>query len=220
LIPQLLGMAAVGGWLTLLGALALAVRARWPQEREWSRKLVHIGAGAVLPIAWVAGIERAIAVPCAALVTLLALLNHRRRVLPAIEDIDRPSYGTVGYGASITLLLWVGWPHQAAAACAGVLVMALGDGLAGLIGPMRASPSWLVLGQRRSLLGTGVMALASLAALAGLAAFCRAQGLAAPSAAELVAIGASATLLEQVAFAGIDNLTVPLAVAALWQRLA
>jgi phytol kinase len=101
-----------------------------------------------------------------------------------------------------------------------VLVMALGDGLAGLIGPMRASPSWLVLGQRRSLLGTGVMALASLAALAGLAAFCRAQGLAAPSAAELVAIGASATLLEQVAFAGIDNLTVPLAVAALWQRLA
>ena len=43
---------------------------------------------------------------------------------------------------------------------------------------------------------------------------------AAPSAAELVAIGASATLLEQVAFAGIDNLTVPLAVAALWQRLA
>ena len=56
-------MAAVGGWLALLGALALAVRARWPQEREWSRKLVHIGAGAVLPIAWAAGIERAIAVP-------------------------------------------------------------------------------------------------------------------------------------------------------------
>ncbi|MFO0037764.1 MAG: dolichol kinase, partial [Synechococcaceae cyanobacterium] len=208
MIPPLLGMAAVVGWLALLGALALAVRTRWPQEREWSRKLVHIGAGAVLPIAWWAGIVRAIAVPCAALVTLLALLNHRRRVLPAIEDIDRPSYGTVGYGASITLLLWVGWPQQAAAVCAGVLVMALGDGLAGLIGPMRASPSWLVLGQRRSLLGTGVMALASLAALA---VFCRAQGLAAPSAVGVVAIAASAVVLEQVATAGIDNLTVPLA---------
>jgi phytol kinase len=126
----------------------------------------------------------------------------------------------VGYGASITLLLWVGWPQQAAAVCAGVLVMALGDGLAGLIGPMRASPSWLVLGQRRSLLGTGVMALASLAALAALAVFCRAQGLAAPSAVGVVAIAASAVVLEQVATAGIDNLTVPLAVAALWQRLA
>lgn len=213
-------MAAVGGWLALLAALALAVRARWPQEREWSRKLVHIGAGAVMPLAWATGIERAIAVPSAALVTVLALLNHRRRVLPAIEDIDRPSYGTVGYGASITLLLWFGWPQHAPAVCAGVLVMALGDGLAGLIGPMRQSPSWEVLGQRRSLLGTGVMGLSSLGALAGLAAFCRAQGLATPSVGGLVAIAASAMVLEQVAVGGIDNLTVPLAVAGLWQRLA
>ena len=70
---------------------------------------------------------------------------------------------------------------------------------------MRESPTWVVLGQRRSLLGTGVMALASLAALAGLAAFCRAQGLPAPSAGSLAAIAAGA---------------MPLAVAALWQRLA
>ncbi|MEB3254989.1 MAG: dolichol kinase [Synechococcaceae cyanobacterium] len=219
MIPQLLGMAAVGGWLTLLAALALAVRARWPLQREWSRKLVHIGAGAVLPIAWGAGINRWVAIPSAALVTLLAVLNHRRRVLPAIEDIDRPSYGTIGYGASITLLLALGWPQQAAAVCAGVLVMAFGDGLAGLLGPLWPSPSWQVLGQRRSLLGTGVMAVASLAVLAALAVVCRSQGLAAPGAGSLVAIAAAAMLLEQVAVAGVDNVTVPLGVAALWQRL-
>jgi phytol kinase len=213
-------MAAVVGWLAGLSGLALAVRARWPQQREWSRKLVHIGAGAVLPIAWGAGIPRGIAVACAGTVTLLALLNHRRRVLPAIEDIDRPSYGTVAYGASITLLLWAGWPERAAAACAGVLVMALGDGLAGLVGPMAASPSWTVLSQRRSLLGTGVMAAASLASLAALAAFCRSQGLPAPGALEVLAMAASAVLLEQIAVGGLDNLTVPLGVAALWQRLS
>jgi phytol kinase len=220
LIPQILGMAAVGGWLALLAALALAVRARWPEQREWSRKLVHIGAGVVLPIAWATGISRWVAIPSAAIVTLLAVINHRRRVLPAIEDIDRPSYGTIGYGASITLLLLLGWPARAAAVCAGVLVMACGDGLAGLIGPLHASPSWQVFGQRRSLLGTGVMAAASLAVLAALAAFCRSQGLAAPGLGGLVAIAAAAVLLEQVAVAGADNLTVPLGVAALWQRLA
>jgi phytol kinase len=213
-------MAAVAGWLTLLAALALAVRTRWPEQPEWSRKLVHIGAGAVLPIAWGTGISRWVAIPCAALVTLLAVVNHRQRLLPAIEDVDRPSYGTIGYGASITLLLVLGWPQQAAAVCAGVLVMAFGDGLAGLLGPLWPSPCWQVLGQRRSLLGTGVMAAVSLLVLAALAVACRSQGLAAPAGGGLVAIAAAAVLLEQVAVAGADNLTVPLGVAALWQRLA
>jgi phytol kinase len=220
LTPPTLGIAAVIAWLATLSLLALAVRRRWPQQREWSRKLVHIGAGAVLPLAWWFGIDRLIAVPAAAAVTLLAVLNHRTRVLPAIEDIDRPSFGTVAYGASITLLLLLCWPGHAAAATAGVLVMAFGDGLAGLIGPWRESPSWRVLGERRSLLGTGAMALASLITLAVLAAICRAQGLPAPGPAEVAAIAATAAGLEQVAFGGIDNLSVPLAVAGLWRLLS
>ena len=215
-----LGIVAVAAWLTGLSLLALAVRRRWPQQREWSRKLVHIGAGAVLPLAWTFGIERLVAVPAAAAVTLLAMLNHRMRVLPAIEDVDRPSFGTVAYGASITLLLLLFWPERAAAASAGVLVMAFGDGLAGLIGPLRPSPSWRVLGERRSLLGTGTMALASLISLAILAAVCRSHGLPTPGDAALVGIAAAAVLLEQVATGGIDNLSVPLAVAGLWALLA
>ena len=217
---QILGIAAVVGWLAGLSALALAVRSRWPEQREWSRKVVHLGAGWVLPIAWGFRLSPWIAVPCAALVTLLALFNHRRRILPAVEDIDRHSYGTVAYGASITLLLWVGWPAHAAAVCAGVLVMAFGDGLAGWLGPLWESPSWTVLGQRRSLLGTGVMATASLITLVALAAFCRGQGLPAPGIGALLAIAGAAALLEQIGSGGIDNISVPLAVAALWQRLS
>jgi phytol kinase len=220
LILQILGIAAVIGWLGCLSALALVVRNRWPEQREWSRKVVHIGAGLVLPIAWGFRVSPWIAVPAAGVVTLLALLNHRQRVLPAVEDVDRHSYGTVAYGASITLLLWAGWPAQAAAVCAGVLVMAFGDGLAGLLGPLWGSPSWTVLGQRRSLLGTGVMGLASLSTLGALAAFCHARGLPAPGAVAVVWIAVAAALLEQVAIVGLDNLTVPLAVAALWERLS
>ncbi len=217
---QLWGVAAVAGWLTLLAALALEVRRRWHGRREWSRKLVHIGTGAVLPIAWLFGIDQAIALPAAALVTLLAALNHRVGVLPAIEDIDRHSYGTIAYGASITLLLWLYWPQQPAAATAGVLVMAFGDGLAGLLGPWIPSTSWRVCGQRKSLVGTAAMAGASLALLLLLRAVALVQQLPAPTPWALVAVAAVAVLLEQWSLLGIDNLTVPLAVGGLWSLLS
>jgi phytol kinase len=217
---QLWGVAAVAGWLTLLAALALEVRRRWQGRREWSRKLVHIGTGAVLPIAWLFGIDQTIALPAAALVTLLAALNHRVGVLPAIEDIDRHSYGTIAYGASITLLLWLYWPQQPAAATAGVLVMAFGDGLAGLLGPWIPSSSWRVCGQRKSLVGTAAMAGASLALLLLLRAVALVQQLPAPTPWALVAVAAVAVLLEQWSLLGIDNLTVPLAVGGLWSLLS
>jgi phytol kinase len=224
----------VGLWLALLAVAALVVRRRWPgpqetqtpgdnptpqapghNQREWSRKLVHIGTGAVVPLAWLFGIEREIALAAAAAVTLLAALNHRLRLLPAVEDVGRRSYGTVAYGAAITVLLWQYWPQQAACATAGVVGMALGDGLAGLLGSAWPSPSWRVLGQRRSLLGTATMALATLLGLGLLALL--AGG---PSLPALVAIAIGAALLEQVAIAGLDNLSVPLAVAWLWQQLS
>jgi phytol kinase len=197
---------------------AIAVRRRWngaggDSQREWSRKLVHIGSGAVVLIAWAFAIDRRIAVPAAATITLLAALNHRLRVLPAVEDVGRASYGTVAYGASITLLLWQYWPEQAATVAAGVLVMALGDGLAGLLGPLWPSASWQVFGQRRSLLGTGTMAGASLLVLSGLS-----LAVGGPAWPQLLAIAVAATLLEQLAVVGIDNLTVPLGVAWLWQQ--
>jgi phytol kinase len=216
----MVGAAAVATWLALLAVSARAVRRRWNGEgssgqREWSRKLVHIGSGAVVPIAWAFAIDRRIAIPAAATITLLAALNHRLRVLPAVEDVGRASYGTVAYGASITLLLWQFWPSQPATVAAGVLVMALGDGLAGLVGPLWPSPSWQVMGQKRSLLGTSTMAGASLIALSGLS-----LAVGGPSWPQLLMITTAATLLEQLAVGGIDNLSVPLGVAWLWQQCA
>ena len=214
---QLPGVGAVGAWLTLVCCLALLVRRRWPDQPEWSRKVVHIGSGPVLLIAWGLGIDRRIALPVAGLVTLLAALNHRIRVLPAIEDVDRRSYGTIAYGATIVLLLLLWWPAQPAAVAAGVLVMAWGDGFAGLIGPIWPSPSWQVWGQKRSLLGTTTMALASLGALVLVRQLALAAGLTAPDPGALAAMALLATALEQVAWLGMDNLSVPLAVAALWR---
>ena len=211
-LRQGLGIAAVALWLSLLAATAVWIRQRWNSHGEWSRKLVHIGGGAVVPLAWLFGIDRWLAIPAAATITLLALVNHRRRLLPAIEDVGRHSYGTIAYGASITLLLWLLWPGRADAVCAGVLVMAVGDGLAGLLGPRIPSRSWQVLGERRSLAGTAAMALASLVVLLAVAAVAPQH----PGALALVLLALIATGLEQLALLGLDNLTVPLAVAGLW----
>ena len=211
------GPVLVAAWLALLAVLASLVKRHWTSQQEWSRKLVHIGTGPVVLIAWASGIDRTIAVPVAGVVTLLAALNHRYRLLPGIEDIDRHSYGTIAYGASITLLLWLFWPHCPQPVVAGVLAMAFGDGLAGLVGPMVNSPRWKVLGQTRSLAGTAVMGLATGAVLSGLAIL---QPATAPPAWALLVMAVTATGLEQWATAGIDNLTVPLAVAGMWRWLS
>jgi phytol kinase len=217
---QLLGSAAVLLWLLLLAGLALQVRSRWPDQPEWSRKLVHIGAGLAVPIAWGLGIDRWIAIGAAGLATVLAALNHRRRLLPGIEDVGRSSIGTIAYGASISLLLLLYWPEQAAAATAGVLVMAFADGLAGLLGSSLDSPHWRVFGQRRSLVGTLTMGITSLAMLLALMVTCRAIGQPAPGFAAVNGLALVAMLLEQIAVLGLDNFTVPIGMALLWNLLS
>ncbi len=211
-----MGVALVSLWLAAVLGLALWTRRRWSDQPEWSRKVLHIGAGPVVLIAWATGIDRSIALPVAALITLLAALNHRLRVLPAIEDVGRHSYGTVAYGAAITLLLALFWPSQPRAVVAGVLVMALGDGLAGLLGPWIPSPNWLILGQRKSVVGTTAMAGMALMVLLLL----RQLGGSGPGPVALVLISLAATLLEQVAVLGLDNFNVPVATSLLWSWLS
>jgi phytol kinase len=214
---QLVGLMAVALWLLMLALAALAVRRHWPEQREWSRKVVHIGTGPVVLIAWATGIHRLLAIPAAASITLVALLNHRYRLLPAIEDVGRHSYGTIAYGAAITTLLAIDWPHHPQVVAAGVLVMALGDGLAGLLGPLLPTPTWQFWGQTKSVGGTGVMLAASLVALLSVAAAAQSLALPAPPLPALLGIAAAATLLEQLAVAGLDNFSVPVGVALLWR---
>lgn len=206
-------------WLASVVATALLVRRLRPEQREWSRKVVHIGTGPVILLAWWLQIDRWVALPAAALVTVATALNHRLRVLPAVEDVGRHSYGTVAYGASITTLLALYWPQQPLPVAAGILVMAGGDGLAGLVGPAVPSPRWRLLGQGKSLAGTACMALTSLVVLLALTGLAAGSGLAAPGLGALLLIAIAATALEQLSGYGIDNLTVPLATALLWQLL-
>ena len=191
---------------------AIICRYLYPGQKELSRKIIHIGTGPVLPLAWILKISSNIAIPVASIITLGLLINHRLRLLPAMEDINRQSYGTIAYGMSITILIICLWPEHAAAVSAGVLVMSFGDGLAGLIGPKWQSPDWLILGQRKSVIGTVTMALVALIVLFLIALI---SGITIHPLL-LIVIATLAVILEQVGPWGIDNLTVPIGVAYAW----
>ena len=199
--------------MVIVGAV-LCRRLR-PNQRELSRKIVHIGTGAVVPLAWFFEIPFVVALPVAAVITVVTTINHQWRFIPAVEDVDRNSYGTIAYGIAITTLLLLFWPTRADAVSAGVLVMALGDGLAGLIGRNVASPKWVLFGQTKSSVGTMTMAVVSGLVLIGLARWSGAD-LSLPAALGMVAM---ATGLEQLSWRGLDNLSVPLSVGVLWSQL-
>ena len=198
--------------MVIVLAAALLARRQWPNQRELSRKIVHIGTGAVIPMAWWFAIPAPIAIPFAGVVTLATAINQRWRLIPAVEDVDRNSYGTTAYGLAITALLMLFWPSRPDAVCAGVLVMAFGDGLAGLIGRAVTSPRWSVAGQTKSLAGTTTMLMVSFGVLLVLSI----TGGSGANWTVALLLSVVATGLEQLSPAGIDNLSVPLVVGCLW----
>ena len=209
------GPIAILLWMAMVVAGAVLCRRLRPNQRELSRKIVHIGTGAVVPLAWFFEIPFVVALPVAAVITVVTTINHQWRFIPAVEDVDRNSYGTIAYGIAITMLLLLFWPTRADAVSAGVLVMALGDGLAGLVGRNVVSPKWVLFGQTKSSVGTMTMAVVSGLVLIGLARWSGAD-LSLPAALGMVAI---ATGLEQLSWSGLDNLSVPLSVGVLWSQL-
>ncbi|WP_231884201.1 diacylglycerol/polyprenol kinase family protein [Synechococcus sp. MIT S9504] len=202
----------IGIWMLLVLSAAVICRKQWPDQQELSRKIVHIGTGPIVVLAWWLSIPASIAVPVALTVTVITAVNRRLQLLPAVEDIDRNSYGTVAYGLAISLLLILFWPDQAVAVCAGVLVMAFADGLAGLIGRGMTSPSWTVWQQRKSVAGTLTMGLVT--ALVLLLLVLISESPLHPL--RLIAVCALAVGLEQLGRWGIDNLSVPMAVGLSW----
>lgn len=201
-------------WIAIVLLSALLCKNYFPKREELSRKIIHIGTGPVILLAWLFDLPKNIAVIAAAFITIALGINYQFRLLPAIEDIKRKSFGTIAYGVSITTLLVLFWPNYASTVSLGVLSMAFGDGMAGLIGKSIRSRKWVVLGQTKSAAGTLTMSL--IVAITTLAISQISNLNFQPL--EIIAISLIATGLEQVSPWGIDNITVPIGVTctAIW----
>ncbi len=214
-IPDLwlhIGIVALG-----LGAIVVLAETLYRQtssNSELTRKVVHIGSGNVILLAWWLQLPTWVGLTASIIAGIIALLSFYIPFLPGINSVGRKSLGTFFYAVSIGILIAWFWPSQQFHyAAIGILVMTWGDGLAGLIGQKFGKHQYEVWGIKKSWEGSLTMAVASyvVSSLILLAV----HGNTWQTWLIAMAIALVATGLEAFSKLGIDNLTVPIASAAL-----
>ncbi|MGD1902022.1 MAG: diacylglycerol/polyprenol kinase family protein [Geitlerinemataceae cyanobacterium] len=211
------GIAIVAAWLGLLLGLAEWLHRARNLPAELSRKLVHIGTGHVVLLAWWLDLPALIGIAAAIVAAAIAIASRWLAILPSVNSIGRDSWGTLFYAISVGVS--IGWffardqPHLAAI---GIGIMAWGDGLAAIVGQRFGRHGYRVWGMGKSLEGSLTMFAASFAVSAAVFGFVAGFGGSVWAASAIVAV--VATALEAFSKWGIDNLTVPLgsAIVALY----
>jgi len=205
-------VAVLGFLLLLVMAAAEFVRKSHPSRQEVTRKLVHMATG-MLVAAGCLGLQSNW--PLAAISLFFVgfnILALRYGWLSGMHDTLRPTLGTVFYpSAFLVLLLWL-WDDYRGVIIIAMLIMAVGDAAAALVGRRMRRPQVYRLGaEAKTLQGSITMFLASLAiALFGLCFLLSLPHSCWRLALMAVAAALVATACESLSFSGSDNLTVPL----------
>ncbi len=200
-------------WLGFVGLLAWGVSRSFPQA-EIVRKVVHIGTGNVILLAWWLKIPASVGITASILFSIITFLSYYFPFVPLINGVGRHSLGTFFYAVSIGVLVAVFWPlGQPQFAALGILVMTWGDGLAALVGQRLGRHPYKIWGMQKSWEGSLTMAIVSfgVSSLILLGVY----GPSLPVGGIALAVALVATGLEAFSKYGIDNLTVPLGSAAI-----
>ena len=205
-------ISAVAVWLSLV-FLASEILHRLHQDPELVRKVVLIGTGNVLLIAWWLHIPTWICISAGVIFSAIALASHNINILSMLNDVGRKTYGVFYYALSITILVTVLWEQYPQYAAIGVMVMSWGDGMAALIGKRFGKHTFIHLGNKRSLEGSFAMFVTSLIVIISILAI--ANGFRLKDIGIAIPIAAIAALLEAFSPGGTDNLSVPLSSAGL-----
>ena len=142
-----LQVAIVGTWLGAVLLLAAIVNRYLSADSEILRKVIHIGTGNVILLAWWLHIPAWVGINASILASAVTLLSYKFPILPGINSVERQSLGTFFYAVSIGVLTACFWTiQQPQYAVLGVLVMTWGDGLAALIGQRFGKHTYKVWG--------------------------------------------------------------------------
>lgn len=186
---------------------------------ELQRKFVHITGGIFIAFwPWLISWEAISWIGVAML--LLVLFNHRLRLVDFYSQIGRDTYGDVFFALAVILLPLI--THDKVYFALAMLIMAIGDSLASLIGQKYGQNwSYSVFNNKKTVIGSMTMWFASFCILAaGLLLFANDQiGLPAYSALILL-LPPILALVENVVMAGMDNLAIPVVVLLAFQLVA
>ncbi|MEO1521269.1 MAG: diacylglycerol/polyprenol kinase family protein [Cyanobacteria bacterium J06633_2] len=205
---------AISSYLGLVALTATVTQKFFNAGSEVIRKVVHIGTGNVIVLAWLLQVPSWIGITASIIFSLVTLLSYQFPLLPFINSVGRKSFGTFFYALSIGLLISYFWPiGMPFYAVLGVLVMSWGDGLAALIGQRWGTHPYEILGINKSWEGSSTMLITTF--VVSVVILGSVQGLSGVIVSVAAAIALASTLLEAFSKWGIDNLTVPLGSAAI-----
>ncbi|MDP5016790.1 phosphatidate cytidylyltransferase [Anabaena sp. UHCC 0187] len=209
LSPLSLQIAPAAAWVGLIICIAWAVNRFTNSEPEIIRKIVHIGTGNVILIAWWLDIPPFVGITASVFASIITLLSYKFPILPGINSIGRHSLGTFFYAVSIGVLVGIFWHlHQPQYAVLGIMTMAWGDGLAALIGKRFGKHKYLAFGAQKSWEGSFTVTFISY--LICVILLLITQGNIWQTWIVSLIVAFIATILEAFSFLGIDNLTVPI----------
>lgn len=214
-IPSLwLPLSLIFFYLGSIVALAEGLNRFTGTDGELTRKVVHIGTGNVILLAWWLDVPAWVGISASVIAGAIALISYFVPILPSINSVGRKSLGTFFYAISIGLLVAWFWPlHQPQYAAIGILVMTWGDGLAAVVGQRFGTHRYQLLDINKSWEGSLTMAAVSFA-IASLVLL-GSQGNSWSTWFASITVAVVAAILEAFSKLGIDNLTVPLGSAAL-----
>jgi phytol kinase len=211
--PLWLQITSVVAWLSLVLSIAW-VAGRTRKNSEIVRKIVHIGTGNVILLAWWLDMPPILGITASILAGGFTLLSYRLPILPGINSVGRKSLGTFFYSVSIGILVACFWYlNQPQYAVLGILIMAWGDGFAALIGQRFGKHKYHIFGGQKSWEGSLTMTALSYV-ICSLILY-NIQGNIWQTWVVSLVVAVMATGLEMLSYLGIDNLTVPLGSAAL-----
>jgi phytol kinase len=175
---------------------------------EFSRKFIHVTVGSFVAfwpffLSWnqIKGLSLAF--------LIVVGVSKYLHVFRAIHSVQRPTLGELYFALAVGAVAMV--THNKWIYLAAILQMSLADGLAAVMGIRYGKQSYLVFGHRKSFIGSAAFFVTSWAILLGYAQWSGSSlGLL-----QLTGIASLATIVENVGVKGLDNLLVPLLIAAL-----
>jgi phytol kinase len=209
LVDLAIPLGAVFAYLGLLVLVAEGLSRLLPDDPELTRKVVHIGSGNVILLAWWLDISQTVIVSAAIIAAAIAILSYLMPILPSIESVGRKSFGTLFYAISMGILAACFWPNNPQYAVIGILVMAWGDGMAAIIGQRFGRHKYQIGEVTKSWEGSLAMAGSALIVIGAILLVTTGNSWQTWTIALVVAL--VATIAEAFSKLGVDNLTVPLA---------
>ncbi len=175
-------------------------------DTELTRKFVHISAGSFVAF-WSFFLSRDEIVLLSAAFVLVVLYSSYTQLFKAVHSVQRPTWGEILFAIAVGVLAFVAHSHWIYSAS--LLIMSVADGMAAIIGlRFGRTNRYKVFGYTKSVVGTLTFFLITMTILTAYAIFV-------PNifSTWFIGIAVAATLLENLAVKGFDNILVPLLVA-------